>query len=580
MARTGRPRLHDCGDCGTCRACRAREAQKRWRERQSPERLRELGQDARERRRDRTATGEIPVLGRPTGSTSAPDRRSGRDRSKNPLPLVEGDPFTVEHFAAWCERFLVQYVDQWAGMPLRWEPWQLEFFAAIFERLDDGRANWRSIALCVPRKNGKSTMCAALALYALLVGEGAPEILLAAASDKQAGRMFETCVAFVRLSPDLGAAVHLREYVGEISRIDEPGKILRMASDPSTLHGYNPSLVICDELHAWTKPGHRKAWAALTTGGGARQLTQVVTITTAGNAEERADSILGQLIDKNEELGEIERRDGLVISRNEPARALVFNYSAPTSDPTDVSSMKLANPASWISDEFLARQAANPELTRSEVLQLHGCVWAAGVNAWLTPDVWGACYHADALPPEGSVVFVGIDVGISHDSTGIVISWQYDEERIGIAARVYATDTRASAHIHLPEMYFEVLEDYLRELHATYAVQEFVYDKRFFERSAQVLSDEGLIMVNLEQNSAAMADAYQRFYQAAQEGRLAHAGDPVLTNHVLSTAAVMTDRGWRVSKIKHSRRIDATVAGVMAHYRCEAAPALGGIVFA
>ncbi len=520
----------------------------------------------------------MPKLGRPTGTASAPDRRKTKSKEAA-LPVIEGDPFTTEHFSAWCEAYLVQYVDQWAGEPLVWEPWQLEFFEAIFARSDVGSAKWRSVALCVPRKNGKSTMCAALALYALLVGVGAPEILLAAASDKQAGRMFETCVAFVRLNPDLAAAVHLREYVGEISRVDTPGKILRMASDPSTLHGYNPSLVICDELHAWTKPGHRKAWAALTTGGGARQLTQVVTITTAGNAEDREDSILGKLIDKNEELGVVERLEGLTISRNTTAQALVFNYSAPTSEPTDIPKMKLANPASWITEEFLERQAANPELGKSEVLQLHGCVWAAGVNAWLTADTWADCFEKDAMPPDGANVFVGIDVGIAHDSTAINIAWRYDEERIGLAARVYATDQRATAHIHLPEMYFEILEDYLRELHGRYKVQEFVYDKRFFERSAQVLSDDGLFMVNLEQNTGAMADAYQRFYTAAQEGRLVHDGDPVLTNHVLSTAAVMTDRGWRVSKIKHSRRIDALVAGVMAHYRCEAADAPGGIVF-
>ena len=39
--------------------------------------------------------------------------------------------------------------------------------------------------------------------------------------------------------------------------------------------------------------------------------------------------------------------------------------------------MKLANPASWITEQYLRRQAENPELTDAQVLQLHGCVWAA-----------------------------------------------------------------------------------------------------------------------------------------------------------------------------------------------------------
>jgi len=101
-----------------------------------------------------------------------------------------------------------------------------------------------------------------------------PEILLAAASDKQAGRLFEAVVAMVRRSPWLNESLTIRAYVGEIERKDGEGKILRMSSSPERLHGYNPSLVICDELAQWTTPTLRKAWAALTTGGGARTAAQ------------------------------------------------------------------------------------------------------------------------------------------------------------------------------------------------------------------------------------------------------------------------------------------------------------------
>jgi phage terminase large subunit-like protein len=72
------------------------------------------------------------------------------------------------------------------------------------------------------------------------------------------------------------------------------------------------------------------------------------------------------------------------------------------------------------------------------------------------------------------------------------------------------------------------------------------------------------------QASAPMADAYQAFYQAALEGRLAHSGDPILTQHIEATAAVKGEHGWKVSKLKNSQRIDATVACVLAHARCQA----------
>jgi hypothetical protein len=234
----------------------------------------------------------------------------------------------IDHFAWWCETYLVQSIDQFAGEPLVIEPWQVEFMGEALATSDPTGAtpSWGSVTLVVSRKNGKTSMLAAYALYRLLMDETQPEILLAAASDKQAGRLFDSIVSYIRRNPELASMVVLREYIGEIARADGGGKIMRMASDPNTLHGFSPSLVIADELHAWTKPTQRKAWAALTTGGGARKNTQTFTITTAGDANERDTGILGRMIDRNESVGDVEKHPGLTISRNKSARTLIYNY--------------------------------------------------------------------------------------------------------------------------------------------------------------------------------------------------------------------------------------------------------------
>ena len=112
------------------------------------------------------------------------------------------------------------------------------------------------------------------------------------------------------------------------------------------------------------------------------------------------------------------------------------------------------------------------------------------------------------------------------------------------------------------------IEDYVRRVNDDYHLAGVFYDPRFFERSAQVLDAEGIPVVTMPQNSATMADAYQAFYSMLGEGKIVHAGDDPdgLTAHCLSAAAVMTDRGWKVSKIRQRQRIDALVAGVMAVY--------------
>jgi hypothetical protein len=71
--------------------------------------------------------------------------------------------------------------------------------------------------------------------------------------------------------------------------------------------------------------------------------------------------------------------------------------------------MKLANPASWITAGYLRRQAENPELTDAQVLQLHGCVWAASDTTWIAPDAWAARADRDRVLEEGERLVLGFD---------------------------------------------------------------------------------------------------------------------------------------------------------------------------
>lgn len=472
--------------------------------------------------------------------------------------LTEG-PF----FAEWCERHLEHSVDRFAGSPLVLEPWQRDFFDELLAVDEGGAPYWSSGALVVSRKNGKTAMLAALALYRLLEDEGQPEILLAAASDKQAGRLFDAVCSYLRRNQELERRVHRREYIGEIVNADTGGKIIRLPSSGETLDGYNPSLAICDELHAWNTPTRRRVWSSLNTGGAARSRTQVVTITTAGDALARESGILGRLIDGNEAAGEVERpHAGLTVSRNHDAGSLVYNYSAPTSDPTDVAAMKLANPASWVTEGFLAKQAAAPELTTAEVLQLHGCVWAAALGSWIPDEAWHGCFVAGLEIPDGARAVAGVDVAQRHDHSAVTLAWLLPDGRVGLSARVWEPREQEGRSRVLD------VEQHVRELAARFDLSV-VYDERFFNRSAEVLSEEGLDLHELPQSGKHMADAYQGFYQAAVERRLAHSGG-VLGQHVLGCSAEMTERGWRIRKLRQSQKIDAAVAGVMAVWGLEA----------
>jgi hypothetical protein len=52
------------------------------------------------------------------------------------------------------------------------------------------------------------------------------------------------------------------------------------------------------------------------------------------------------------------------------ADALGAVEGARLTDPRDIAAMKLASPAPWITEQYLSRQAANPELSEAAALQL------------------------------------------------------------------------------------------------------------------------------------------------------------------------------------------------------------------
>src|SRR4029453_15275739 len=55
-----------------------------------------------------------------------------------------------------------------AGQPFHLRPWQRRIVRRIFRTGPDGRRVYRQVLLLMPRKNGKTELAAALAIYFLL----------------------------------------------------------------------------------------------------------------------------------------------------------------------------------------------------------------------------------------------------------------------------------------------------------------------------------------------------------------------------------------------------------------------------
>jgi phage terminase large subunit-like protein len=147
-----------------------------------------------------------------------------------------------------------------------------------------------------------------------------------------------------------------------------------------------------------------------------------------------------------------------------------------------------------------------------------------------------------------------------------------EDGRIAIRCRVWSARAEAAHHVLVPGGRIDnsLLEDFIiDELAQHYRIREITFDPRYFETQAQRLSDHGFEVVELGQNTGQMADAYQHMYAAALAGEIAWDDTAdVFRRHAEAAAAELTERGWKVYKLKSSAPIDALVAAVMARERC------------
>lgn len=477
--------------------------------------------------------------------------------------------------ATFFRRYLRHTKGEFAGRPLEFEDWQRWLVDEVFRTGDDGRRAYTEAWIGLPRKNAKSTLCAGFGLY--LLGpddEPGAEVYTAAGSAEQANIVFGQARSFI--DSDY-AEPRLRElFIPRLTVIRSPrnaGFLRRLAADGKMNHGLNPHGTIIDELHAWVTDRQEANYEALTTAQGARSRPMTLIISTAGDDPE---TILGRAHKAALEDPRIERVGdswqecgaGLLVLRDPGTRRLFVWWGAgDDADIDDPAVWRAANPASWVSTEFLRRQRENPNVPEASFRKLHLNQFVKARSSWLPWGTW-----AGMTSPLGHDrrIAVGVDVGLTGDTTAVTWAGRADDgsDRLVVRSRVWSARDDVPHDVFVPGGRVELapVEEFIRGLAREHVVDRLHYDPRFFERSAQLLSDEGMTVAPLVQSSAPMADAYQEFYQDARLGRIAHNGDPVLAAHVESTAAVLTERGWQVRKLRSNRRIDACVSACMALY--------------
>lgn len=170
------------------------------------------------------------------------------------------------------------------GKPIKLELFQKAYIQALFGFVyrDTGLRRFNETMFLVGRKNGKTTLLSAIALYMMIAdGEGSAECYSVATKKDQASKAFKSACAMRAQSPEIRAIISKRRtdmYMPSTFSSFEP-----LSSDSDTLDGLNSHLVIIDELHAIKD---RNLYEVMKQSTSSRRQPLVVMITTAGTVRE------------------------------------------------------------------------------------------------------------------------------------------------------------------------------------------------------------------------------------------------------------------------------------------------------
>ncbi|MGX7091552.1 terminase large subunit [Hutsoniella sourekii] len=190
----------------------------------------------------------------------------------------------ANHAIEFIERFCRHSKGKWGGHPIDLMLFQKAYISAIFGFVhkDTGLRQYRETFFLVARKNGKSTLASAIALYMLIAdGESGAEVYSVATKKDQAKIIFNEAHAMVQQNELMSEIIKKRKsdlYVPtSFSKFEALGK------NSDTLDGLNAHLVVLDEFHAYKD---RNLYEVMKQSISSREQPLLLMITTAGDVRE------------------------------------------------------------------------------------------------------------------------------------------------------------------------------------------------------------------------------------------------------------------------------------------------------
>jgi len=457
----------------------------------------------------------------------------------------------------------------------------------------DGLRAVSEAAIWMPRGNAKTTLLAILSILHLYMlkweghqfAEPGGQVLIAAADREQARICFDSVVGFVEGNRNVNERLQI---TNSHHRIDNPktrGWLRAVSRESRSKHGFGSAFAVCDEIHAWGADG-ADLHGTIKDGGVKRLNPLVVNISTAGRG---SGGLAREKWDYSEALlrGEI----------NDPSFAAFFIGALPEEMESGRwkrrKTIRAANPGikHGIINEVelqnkLAQAAYSPSL-EARFRQYH-------LNEWQDAEV-DPLFNIgqyDKMPKrrkieDGASCAVAIDVARLHDMLSVSAVFPDAEEPRGydvinmafthqnsLERRSQIDRAKYTAWLRAGYMRLggaEWIENgpvraYIRELRERYDVAIVLADPY---QASELINEmdihDGIEVFKQRQVKSQMFVPVQTMYDAVEQKRWRHGGDPCLRYCVANCRKTSDDLGnFYLSKTKSVNRIDSAVSGAMA----------------
>jgi len=468
---------------------------------------------------------------------------------------------------------------EYAGHNFKLTDWQKrDIIIPLFGTLNpDGTRQYRTCFIELPRKNGKTTLAAAIALELTFAdGEFGAEVYSAANDRDQAALVFNEAAAMIRQEPALEKRAKILDTTKRIVYYGRNSFYRAISAEAYTKWGYNAHGVIYDELHA---APDRELWDVLTTSTGSRRQPLIVVITTAGYDR---NSICWELHDYA-----LKVKNGII---EDPTFLPVIYAADEKDDWQDERIWKKANPAlksgfRKIEEMRIAAMKAK-EIPAYEMVfrRLYLNQWVNSVERWMPIEKWDACKgEVDLESLKGRPCYAGLDLSSTIDLTALSLVFPKDDTYDVLMRFWIPGDTAKEAEkrdrvpyqtwaqqglITLTEgnvIDYDYIKEELKKLRESFDIKEIAYDRWGAAKLVQDLTEEGFTVVPFGQGYASMSSPTKELMNLVLGQKIRHNGDPILRWNV-DNMVVRTDPAGNLKpdKEKATQKIDGCVAMIMA----------------